>query len=101
MNRAEQSKLIWVPRIIAMALALFLLAFSLEAFPIEGAAVEKMAGFVAGLLPGLLVVAVLWLSWKRPLWGGWAAIALAAIFCRMVSHLPGPPSPFRCFRCRC
>ncbi len=79
-KRVEQSKLIWMPRVFAMALALFLMAFSLEAFSGEATALQRAAGFAMGVLPGLLVAGVAWLSWRRPSHGGWAAIALAAAF---------------------
>lgn len=57
--------LLWTPRVLAMALALFLAMFAMDVF-LEGNDYWKTSGdFVKHLIPSLCVIAILAIGWHR------------------------------------
>ncbi|MFC2106677.1 hypothetical protein ACFLS0_08010 [Candidatus Bipolaricaulota bacterium] len=57
--------LLWTPRVLAMALALFLAMFAMDVF-LEGKDYWETSGdFVKHLIPSLCVIAILAIGWHR------------------------------------
>jgi len=68
--------LLWTPRVLAMALALFLSMFAMDVF-LEGNEFWETSGdFVTHLIPSLCVIAVLAVGWRRD---GLAALGFLAL----------------------
>ncbi|HEX7607877.1 MAG TPA: hypothetical protein VF370_00955 [Candidatus Cryosericum sp.] len=73
-----QLRSIWIPRALMILCILFLAVFSLDVFEMEGTLLEKLGGFVMHSIPSLVLVAVLLVSWRKPLVGGVLTLASAA-----------------------
>jgi len=64
MSRSAARLLFWSPRILAIALAIFLSLFALEAVNEFHGLWRTALAFSIGLVPALIVVAVLAAAWK-------------------------------------
>lgn len=63
--RATTIVLLWTPRVLAMALALFLAMFAMDVY-FEGKDFWETSGaFVTRLLPSLCVISILAIGWRR------------------------------------
>ena len=79
-NKLSKSILYWIPRVLAVAYALFISIFALDAFS-EGIPVaEAILGFLIHLTPTAILVVALAYAWKHPRNGGIAFIILGVIF---------------------
>ena len=79
MNRPRAGTvLVRIARILMIAFILFLTMFSLDVFEMEGTLLEKLGGFVMHSIPSLVLVAVLLVSWRKPLVSGVLTLASAA-----------------------
>ena len=68
--------LLWTPRVLAMALALFLAMFVMDVF-VEGKEFWETSGnFVTHLIPSFCVIAILAIGWHRD---GLAALGFLAL----------------------
>lgn len=80
----QKTLLLWSSRILGIAMGLFLGLFALDAFapgiPIARASVD----FVVHLLPAAVVLAIVFVSWRRPLIAGVAFVLLAVAYAVMV-----------------
>jgi hypothetical protein len=91
-----RKNLIRLPRILAIAMALFLAVFALDVWEEHSTVLARAEALFIHLLPSLLVVLALLLSWKKPRlgaliftflgalylfneWGHWRAIGLIAV----------------------
>ena len=79
MSQFSARLLYWLPRVITIALTVFLSLFALEAFNQFHVWWRVSAAFAIGLVPALIVVAVLVAAWRWE-WIGAAAFALLAIW---------------------
>ncbi len=61
--------LIRLPRILAIAMALFLAVFALDVWEEHSTMLARAEALFIHLLPSLLIVLALLLSWKKPRWG--------------------------------
>jgi hypothetical protein len=61
--------LIRLPRILAIAMALFLAVFALDAWEEHKTMIARAEALFIHLLPSLLIVLALLISWKKPRWG--------------------------------
>jgi hypothetical protein len=61
---------IWIPRILIIAIALFMALFSLDAFEGNHPLWEKLVGFLIHNIPSFLLLLCLVLTWKRPIIAG-------------------------------
>jgi hypothetical protein len=68
------------PRIITIVFGLFLMIFALDALEAGTPLGRQIAGLLIGVVPGLLVLAIVPLGWRRPRWSGWAALGLALAY---------------------
>lgn len=66
MNRSWKRWLLWTPRVLAIAVCLYLASFALDAFSSEAGVLRSLPGFGMHLVPvlGLLVVVVVAWRWE-------------------------------------
>lgn len=69
--------LLWAPRLLGIALALFLCVFALDAFEPQKPLAAVLTDLAVHLAPAALVLAIVVLAWRRPLPGGVAFVLLA------------------------
>jgi hypothetical protein len=79
--------LLWSPRILGIAVALFLSLFALDAFAPGRPLARASTDFAMHLVPAVLVLAIVALSWRRPWIGGAAFVLLAMGYALRVSRL--------------
>lgn len=77
---SENRLLLWTPRLLGIALALFLAMFALDVFGEPGTLVEKSVALLMHLIPAGLVGAVVIVAWRRELVGAVAFAALAVAY---------------------
>lgn len=73
MTRRNAAALLWTPRIAGIVFALFLALFALDA-------VGQGQAFLVHLLPSIAVLGVVALSWRFPLAGAGAFLAMALAY---------------------
>jgi hypothetical protein len=76
---AARTFLHWTPRLLGLALVLFLAMFALDAFS-AGVSLPAIGGFVVHLLPAATVLGVIALAWRWPWLGGIVFFALALVY---------------------
>ena len=76
----DLSRFIWIPRIAAIAIILFLMLFSLDVFSMGGGILAMIGGFLLHSLPSILLAVILALFWNRPWVCGWVFIGAAVFF---------------------
>jgi hypothetical protein len=84
MTTTNARLLLWAPRVLGVALCLFLGLFALDAFQAGEPLWRNVAGFLIHLIPSFLVLALTVVSWRREWIGGFAFLALAAVYAVMV-----------------
>lgn len=80
MTKSKNMILIWAPRVLLMIMILLFAILSLDVFSMEGPTINKIGGYLIQLIPAFCMVAILVVSWKRPLLGGWICLILSIIF---------------------
>jgi hypothetical protein len=60
----------WAPRIICILAILFISMFAADAFNPQFTLWQQIGGFLIHLLPSYILIAILWVAWKRELLGG-------------------------------
>jgi hypothetical protein len=71
---------IWFPRIMMLVFALFLVVFSFDVFGGNQIFLYKLEGFLIHTIPTIVLLMILWLTWKRPMWGGLLFILVSLLF---------------------
>ena len=79
--------LIWAPRVLAVAMALFLGMFALDAFDGQPPG-QALPAVALHLLPSAIVIAVLAAAWRHPWLGAAAFAALALAYALMTPERP-------------
>jgi hypothetical protein len=79
MTRASQQLLFWTPRIIGILLALFVSVFALDVFSEGKEFWEILLALLMHLIPTMLVVVALAVSWKWEWIGGLLFIGLGLL----------------------
>lgn len=71
--------LYWTPRVLAIMAIAFVSLFALDAFQPGEPLGRQLLAFLIHMIPSFVLMAVLWLAWKRELAGGilFALIGLA------------------------
>ena len=83
MSNTGTMLLLWVPRAAGLAMSMFLALFALDAF--NGAPVfAALQAFAIHLVPSVVVLAIVAVSWRMPLFGAVAFAVLAAGYATMV-----------------
>jgi hypothetical protein len=77
--------LLWSPRILGIAVSLFLSLFALDAFERGKPLAVVLTDFAIHLVPAAIVLAIVALSWRRPWIGGVAFVLLGAAYGPTVS----------------
>jgi hypothetical protein len=72
--------LLWSPRILGIAVSLFVGLFALDAFSQGRPFVEAIPDFVIHLIPTFLLLALVGASWRREWIGGVTFIGLAVMY---------------------
>lgn len=72
--------LLWSPRILGIAISLFLSLFALDAFERGKPVASVLSDFAIHVVPATVVLAIVALSWRRPWIGGVAFVLLGAAY---------------------
>jgi len=80
MTRTSARVLLWSPRILGILMCLFLSLFALDAFSEGQPFSESLSAFAIHLVPALLLLAIVAISWRREWIGGIGSIGLAAAY---------------------
>ena len=72
--------LLWAPRLLSLALCLFLGLFALDAFSAGKPTHAAFADFAIHLIPAAAVLVLALLSWRSEWIGGFGFLALAAMY---------------------
>lgn len=73
-------KFVWIPRVLIIAFTAFISLFSFDAFSGNDPILDKLAGFLIHMLPSLVMILFLVLTWKRPAAAGVIFILLGVVF---------------------
>jgi len=73
-------KLIWIPRVLAIVFIVILSLFGLDVFSEDSPFLEKLGGFFIHSIPSLILLLILFISWKKPLIGGSLFILFSIAF---------------------
>ena len=85
MTRTSARLLLWGPRILGVGLCVFVGLFALDAFSENASLGAALAGFAVHLIPALVLLLLVALSWRWEWVGGLACIALAALYAASVA----------------
>jgi len=83
MNGQSGRLLLWSPRILGVLLCLFLSVFALDAFGGGKGLLEAVPDFVVHMIPAVVLLAVVGLSWRREWIGGIVFVGLAFAYAYM------------------
>ena len=70
MSVTRELVVLWTPRLLGIALSLFLAMFALDAFTGRGSAASAVADFAVHLMPAVGMAIAVALAWRRPWLGG-------------------------------
>jgi hypothetical protein len=79
--------IVWLPRILGIAVGLFLGMFALDAFSGVESWGSALGDFAVHLLPAAVILAVVAISWRYPLVGAVAFVVLAVAYAAAVRRL--------------
>ena len=71
---------IWIPRVLAIVFIVFLTLFGLDVFSGDAPFLEKLGGFFIHSIPSMILLLILFISWKKPLIGGSLFILFSIAF---------------------
>jgi len=71
--------LLMIPRVLAIAYALFIMVFSFDVFG-SGSIEQQTMGFIIHSLPSILIIAAVVSAWNKPRLCGLLFLAVAAVF---------------------
>lgn len=75
-----KSVLTWSPRILAIAFALFLSVFALDAWEESGSFGHRLLAFLIHLLPSAAILGALYVAWRWRIVGGLVFMVLGMVF---------------------
>jgi hypothetical protein len=70
----------WLPRVLAILFALFIVLFSFDVFSADASISQKAVGFLMHNVPTIAILLLLAFSWKYEKWGGLLFVALGGFF---------------------
>ena len=73
-------KLIIIPRILAIAFIIFISIFALDSFGTEAPLTQEFIGLIIHLVPTYILIAALFVFWKKPYYCGISFIIIAIGF---------------------
>lgn len=74
------NKLVWIPRILAIALNIFLATFAFDVFEGQISIWEQLLGFLIHLTPNFILLVITIIAWKVPRIGGVLFFLVSAFF---------------------
>ena len=86
MRSTSTQLLVWAPRLVGLTVCLFLGLFALDAFDERQSLARSLADFTLHLLPVLMLVTIVLLSWRRPWIGGIVFIAVAVLYATVLAR---------------
>ena len=90
MSATAQRLLLWSPRILGIAIVIFLGIFATQAFHEGRSFWSTVLAFLMQLLPAAIVALILWVGWRREWLGAILFSAAAILYC--TQSLPQHPS---------
>jgi len=84
-----RSVLHWTPRVLGILFVAFVSIFALDIFDEQLGFWGTFVGLFMHLIPSFVLIAVLWVGWRRPLVAGVAFLLLAAFYCYSFSSRGG------------
>jgi hypothetical protein len=84
MTKTSAKLLLWGPRALGIAVALFLAMFALDAFDGTEQRSQVLIDFTIHLVPAFVLLLIVAASWRREWVGGFAFIALAVAYAFIV-----------------
>lgn len=87
MSRRFTPVIVWLPRLLGIAVALFVGLFALDAFNEGKPLAQTLGDFAIHLIPALGILAVVAVAWRYPSVGALAFIALAVAYAISVRRL--------------
>jgi hypothetical protein len=85
MDVEKKSKFIFIPRILVIVFAAFLLLFSFDVFGGTESLGKQILGFIIHSIPSLLMLIVLLFTWKRPKVAGFLFITFG--ICALIQQI--------------
>lgn len=80
--------LLWTPRVLGILLTCFVSLFAMDAFSSDHTLTADIPGLFMHMLPTLIVLVLLIVSWKKPLAGGILLILMSLIYSfKSIDHL--------------
>jgi hypothetical protein len=80
----KSSFVLWSARIVGLGICVFLALFALDAWDPAKTGTERASQVLMHLLPSIVVLALLAVSWRRQWIGGFGFVALAIAYAVMV-----------------
>jgi hypothetical protein len=87
MTRSPATWLVWLPRVLGIAAALFIGMFALDAFSEGKPLLQALADFAMHLIPAAIVLGVVALAWRYPWVGAVVFIGLGVAYAMSVRRL--------------
>lgn len=82
----ENKILYWTPRVLGIAMVVFISLFATDVFSQEYEFGEMMVALFMHLLPTFALIAILIFAWKCPKIGGWIYVALGLMYIVMAKN---------------
>lgn len=76
--------LYWTPRVLSILFAIFISIFALDVFDGGYGFPGVLVALFMHMIPTFLVIAIIIIAWKKPIWGGALFIGLAIAYTVMV-----------------
>ena len=86
MAKRSDTLLLWSPRVLGVAVSLFLGVFALDAFGGGKTLVQSLPEFLIHLAPAVILLSVVAASWRREWIGGLVFTGLAAVYAGVARH---------------
>jgi len=80
MIKGTYTKAVWIPRVLAVLYALFLMIFSFDVFGDAGVTAKEIGDFLVHSVPSFLILLLVFVTWKWPRLTGLFFILLSAGF---------------------
>jgi hypothetical protein len=80
MTTSSRRLLAWAPRILGIMVSLFVGLFALDAFTDGRPVMEAIPDFLIHLIPTLVLLLIVRVSWRREWIGGVSFLTLAAVY---------------------